>query len=198
MVGVAVILEEEGAAREGPAGAPDAPRNGPGSGMFVEAGRRSWTSGTDGSGPLSAGMRVASTGELVTSVDFGRAGDLGAGGRMDGRMGFGRRTGGANCCRQEIRPTDLRLGITYLLHLMHVIIEVFERRPKVLVAPLFCAVAGQGVRFRIPGKGERGVRTAWDPRCRARRSLARVGRIGFAGRGAPLAVWTVCGGWSYL
>lgn len=114
MVGVAVILEEEGAAREGPAGAPDAPRNGPGSaagaGMFDEAGKRSWTSGTDGSGPLSAGIRVASTGELVTSAGVGRVGGLGAGGRMDGRMGFGRRTGGANCCRQGNQTDGLAFG----------------------------------------------------------------------------------------
>ena len=108
MVGVAVIFEEDGAAREGDdfAGAFEVLGDGPGTGsddgggdgMFGEAGRRSRTSDTDGDGPSSAGMRVASTGELVGSEDLEMVGDLGAGGRMDGRRGFGRRTGGVSCC----------------------------------------------------------------------------------------------------
>ena len=100
MVGVALIFEEEGAARD-PAGALcDGPGTGVGvgAGMFDEVGKRSCTSGTDGDGPPSAGMRVASTGGLLGSVDFW--GDLGGGGRMDGRRGFGRRTGGVDCYRQ--------------------------------------------------------------------------------------------------
>lgn len=44
-----------------------------------EAGRRSRKSGTDGDEPFSAGMRVASRGELVSSEGFERVGDLGAG-----------------------------------------------------------------------------------------------------------------------
>lgn len=109
MVGVAVIFEEEGGAREGPAGALDALRDGPcsgagagvgadvGAGTLGEAVKRSWMSAADGDGPPSAGMRVASTGGLVGSAGL-RMGDLAGGGRMNGRRGFGRRTGGVSCC----------------------------------------------------------------------------------------------------
>lgn len=89
MVGVAVIFEDDGAARE-PVGAfgvlCDEPEPGVGSG---ELGRRSWTP-VEG---LSTGMSVASTGGLV-----GADGLVGAGGGMEGRMGFGLWTGGVSCC----------------------------------------------------------------------------------------------------
>ena len=104
MVGVAVILEEEGAAGVGSPGTLDTLCDGPGScggsGTLGEAGRRFWTSGTGAVvvDPLSTGMRVASTGGLVCSAGFW-TGDLGAGGGMDGRMGFSLRTGGVSCYR---------------------------------------------------------------------------------------------------
>ena len=98
---MALIFEGKGAAREDPAvleALCDGPGAGAGSEMVGEVGKRSCRSGT----PPSAGMRVASTGGVVGSVGFW-AGDLGAGGRIDGRRGFGRRTGGVDCYRQSVR-----------------------------------------------------------------------------------------------
>ena len=91
---MAVIFEEEGAAREGPAGALDTACDGPGSSggseTSGETGKRSCTDGTDEDGPGSTGMRVASMGGLVGSADADLwMGDLGTGGGMDGRRGFG-------------------------------------------------------------------------------------------------------------
>ena len=93
MVGVAVMLEEEGRARDpGKVGVVwDV-----GSLAGEVEGRRAWTSGRDGDWPDSTGMRVASTGDVVCWGDF--KGDLDTGGRMEGRRGFGRRTGGVSCC----------------------------------------------------------------------------------------------------
>lgn len=153
MVGAAVIFEEEGAAREGPGGIFDALRDEPdssagigvGSGTFGEAGKRSCTSGTDEDGPASAGMRVASTGGLVDSVGF-ETEDLVGGGRMDGRRGFGRRTGGVSCCRyarSDRTRVEPFLRRTYLFYLTHVVFEMFERRSIVLVTSLFGPVAEQ-------------------------------------------------------
>lgn len=125
MVGVAVIFEEEGVAREGPVGALDALRDGPGSGCGAgagartlgEAGRRSCTSAmgstADGDGSPSTGMRVALTGGLVGPVGF-RMGDLAGGGRIDGRRGFGRRTGGVSCCKICSGSEQKRLGRSVL------------------------------------------------------------------------------------
>jgi len=94
---VAVIFEDDDVARE-PVGALevlcDEPGSGVGSGKFGEPGRRSWTLDTEG---LSTGMSVASTGGLVGSID-GWLVDFGAGGGMDGRIGFGLWTGGVSCC----------------------------------------------------------------------------------------------------
>lgn len=111
MVGVAVIFEEEGGVGTLDAGC-DAPGCGAGadagvgSGRAGEARRRFWTGWMDGEGPVSMGIRVASTGELGGSVEAdGWTWGLGEGGGMDGRIGFGLWTGGVNCYTYLISPT---------------------------------------------------------------------------------------------
>jgi len=64
--------------------------------MGGEASKRSWTSTASDVASAGISPRVASTGEVVGSLDLEVA-DLGGGGRMEGRRGFGRRTGGVNC-----------------------------------------------------------------------------------------------------
>ena len=70
---------------------------------------------------------------------------------------------------------------TYLFHLVHVPLEVFECCSKVLVASLFSPASGtRRSEMRMDGMG--GIRTAWGPHCRVPHSSTRVGRGGFASR----------------
>ena len=106
MVGVAVMFEAAGAAGVRPEGVLDGPGSGAGvgdedeDGRCGDAGKRSWISGTADDGPGSAGRRVASTGEVAGSVGLWMG--LGVGGGMDGRRGFGRRTGGVSCWTEYV------------------------------------------------------------------------------------------------
>lgn len=64
---------------------------------------RSGKSGAGRDDRSSVGMRVASADELSGST---RREGFGAGGGIDGRMGFGRWRGGASCCRRGQATTQ--------------------------------------------------------------------------------------------
>ena len=96
IVGVAVMLDDDGGAAETLKDVTCTFCVGSDSVISGVVGRRSFTSTLGVDGVSSTGIRIASTGEHCSESLWTRDG-IGTGGGMEGRMGFGRWRGGASC-----------------------------------------------------------------------------------------------------